>query len=425
MTNKRILLIDGDWFANRTIFGIQIRQPEFNLDTGREQEEFRIALRNGLLGIYRTFSNENYSIIDNLVFVADNHSWRKDVEPYRPYYLKNDKETPIGYKANREELREKSNINWDNYRLVYDDFVREIQEFLHVVKVRGYEGDDALLMTTRKLKELGIESLILCTDGDIPQMVNDKVFVYRNIRSKEAPNGEFVISPNLYRKVFGVDEISTLMGTSTDIQEYVKIFGLILSSEEVTQRTYGAGIEYAAPSKIALVKSITGDKKDNIFPIFRWKATTGTKNFKVTEGHLEKALIKLGRKLTNVDCHAVLADEKLQEALINELARVTKQESSLDLYHDSIIKHLKHNFRMIILSPNLLPKDSTEEFEVCFQSMSEDLCNNKFSALDMLKRFGGVSALSDKPNDIMKTSAPTVLVESSGLMDEIDEIANS
>lgn len=422
MKNNRILLIDGDWFANRTIFGLQIKQPNFNLDTGREQDEFLAALRNGLLGVYRTFNNENYSVVDNLVFVADKHSWRKDVEPYRPYYLIGDEDTPIGYKANREALREKSNINWENYRLVYDDFVSEISEFINVVKVRGYEGDDSLLMTTKKLREEGLESLILCTDGDITQLVNDKTFVFRNIRSKECPNGEFAISPNLFKKVFGIDEISTLMGVSTDIPEYLKIFSLILSSEEKCVRAYGSGIEFAAPSKIALVKSITGDKKDNIFPILRWKSKTGDKNMKVTENHLEKALNDIGLKLVNTDCHVVLADKDLQMKLINRLLIVTKHAPIGESTLKSIYNHLQHNFRMIILSPKLLPEDSTKEFEVCFQAISEDLYNNKYSNEDMLKGFGGSMSLSGKSKDILVTSAPKTIVESDNLMNEINQI---
>ena len=60
---------------------------------------------------------------------------------------------------------------------------------------------------------------------------------------------------------------------------------------------------------------------------------------------------------------------------------------------------------MLTLIPSVLPIDSVNEFEVCFQSISEDLINNKFS-LEMLTK--AIGELSSKPDDILKSSIPTL-----------------
>jgi hypothetical protein len=47
-----------------------------------------------------------------------------------------------------------------------------------------------------------MEMTVFCTDGDLNQIVKNNVFLFRNIKSSEAPFGEFTISFKKYVEIF-------------------------------------------------------------------------------------------------------------------------------------------------------------------------------------------------------------------------------
>ena len=73
--------------------------------------------------------------------------------------------------------------------------------------IEGLEGDDEIMLLSHKFAgNQNVELLVFCTDGDLNQVVKDNCMLFRNIRSNDVPNGEFVISLNTYNKIFENNE---------------------------------------------------------------------------------------------------------------------------------------------------------------------------------------------------------------------------
>jgi hypothetical protein len=347
-----------------------------NLITDAECEQFFNGLTLSLCNMYQTFSNAKGNLISNLVLVRDHDSWRKEVEPFKPYYVKDNR--LIGYKEQREETKEKSPINYDNFYKVWSEWYDHIKQYFPNLDIKGLEGDDLLLLLSRKLSAEGIYNTIFCTDGDLKQLVSDKTILFRNIRSKDTPNGEFVLSSLLYNIIFNKTDKMALLQTGDSLY-WSKLFGVTLGNIDGTVRQHrelGKGINIAEPAKISLTKIIGGDKKDNIFSIFGWKSSTGTREFKVSELQIEKALNECGWEYTNADCKGVFDKYENLQIFVNELRKVIHQEH-VNLRENKILDHIKHNMKMIILSPNFLPQDLVAEFDKQYDELKDRILEGK------------------------------------------------
>jgi hypothetical protein len=385
--NKNILLIDGNYFARRVLGQINMNASVNNLLTDAECEEFFNAMTVSLCNLYQTFNNEKFRLIDNIIFVRDNNSFRKKVPAIRPYYL--DKNELIGYKEQREEDREKSSIDYDNFYETYNEWCQEISGNIPLISIEGLEGDDLLMLVSRKLFEKNIYSTIFCTDGDLKQLVNEHVFLFRNIRSKDVPNGEFVLSPLTYRIIFEKDIKQTLIQTS-ETKYWNQLFNIMIGCIDGTKqinRELNKGLSIAEPIKVAFEKIICGDKKDNIFSIFGWKASTGTRIYKVTELMLEKTFKELGKEFDNQSCQEIFNDKnKLIEFLLVLKDSIIKKIPEINIIKNGCLEHLKHNLKMIILNPNMIPEEYKKEFEERWKVLKDRIIEKTENYDDFVKK---------------------------------------
>lgn len=370
---RKVLVIDGNYFANRCLGGLNMGDRMNNLETSNEQQAFLSALNNGLYTLYDEFK----PYVQNLIFCCDNSSWRKKVTPFRPYYIAEDSNVPIGYKENRKDKKEKSPINYDNFYSLFREFVESLKSNIIVFDIPGLEGDD-LIMLLGQVAALNpelLELIVFCTDGDMHQTVRDNVMLMRNIKSGDCPYGEFVISYSKYCKIFEGDVKSQLLNSNIDNTFYKQLFGMSINGPKSVERSLNEGIVIATPIKLALIKSICGDKKDNIFPLFRWLASTGSKSFSVTENHIIKALDKFDIKLTETACRQILGDKELIRKLLEQLKIITKQK---DVNTEFLLSHLRHNMRMNILSKTHLSEDLIKSFDICFKVNKNNIFNGVF-----------------------------------------------
>ena len=413
MGRKRILVIDGDFFANRAIFSLEKimrnQNQELTLSTIPEMKSFRNEMESQLGNLIKTFHNDQRSLIDGVIFVADNHSWRKDVTPYIPYYMKDNAEyalTPMCYKENRVEKKEESPINWDNYYLVYNEFTEDISQIIPTIKVKGLEGDDIINLLSERYENNGdVEFMVFCNDGDLKQCVKDNFFLFRNIQSKEAPHGAFCISKGMYSKIYEKSAMSTLMGDSRETAEYTKLFSIQISTPYSIERSLGRGIELATPNIIALTKSICGDKKDNIFPIIRWKASTGTRNYNVTEKYIDKVLTKLGLELNDENALRCMTERDLIIQLLINLRSETGQFNNIpNEKFKSVGEHFLHNLKLNRLKSSYIPKEYVEEFDEVLEQIKPMLLmdNEAFDNISLMSN----RAQADAAGDLLKNSIP-------------------
>lgn len=392
---QRVLLIDGNYFAQRCLGAENMGEKINNLITKIEQQNFLVALNNSLINLCNAFK----PYVDNVIFTTDNFSWRKEVEPFKPYYV--DDKTLIGYKEQRKEKKEESPIDYDNFYKIYRDFVEGLKANMVVFDINGLEGDDNLMLIGNKIKDnKNIEAIVFCTDGDLVQVVKDNVFLLRNIKSKEAPFGEFVINYKKYLQVFDDhDAKAALLGNTLNTSYYKTLFSMNLFNNSKVVRKLHQGINIAKPYRTALLKSICGDKKDNIFSLLSWKSKTGTMNYKLTENHLEKAMRSHGYELSENACMQILNNKDLLINLLITLKTMTKQEISIDVLGD----HLKHNLKMNVLSRNNIPEKYLTEFENVWASFENEILTGKFnySIFDKVK----VNKI-DKSTEILQNSIP-------------------
>ena len=402
--NRKYLIIDGNYFGHRAIHGLRITNPMNTLSTQKDMLEFNMTLNSQLESLILIWKD----MVDQIIFVFDHKSWRRDISPYQPYYITDILLEPIGYKANREELKEKDDIDWDSFNFCLDEFRTYIANILPVFHFKGAEGDDAILLLVNKLQGTKV---IFCTDGDLKQLVNDDTILYRNIRSKVAPDGEIVISKGLHKKIFKgfSSALEMLNHDSTKFNWYNQLFKLKMDSSNPfsTNRSPEAGsVTIAQPKSIAFIKSIIGDKKDNIFPLFRWKS--GTRNMKVTEKMIERALsnlfiLKKGEKIVDDKIEEYLESDNLLSILIN-LRDITKQVGC-----KGVKAHYDHNQIINVLDEKNLPESVKLEFELEFSKNQSLIYDGEYPSINKLKTADSGVLITSVPNSETSTDILDIL----------------
>ena len=103
--SKLTLIVDGNWLLMSRLPIINSRYA----DEATMMNEVKALMIKSINVVLRTFPS-----IDNVMFVSDGGSWRKDVPI--PDFIHNKKGEVATYKGNREKS---DDINWD---LVFNEF---------------------------------------------------------------------------------------------------------------------------------------------------------------------------------------------------------------------------------------------------------------------------------------------------------------
>lgn len=371
---RRILGIDGMYFANRVLGGMTSQNETLTLETVQEQNNFISNLHNSLWSIIRSFNNENQTLIHNVIMFCDYGSWRKKLPIFVPDYYKDVEESKIpvlGYKENRVKKKEESNINYKIFYELVSKFMDEINNEIPVIKIQDFEGDDCICLLSHMLKNSkNTEMIVFCTDGDLEQCVNDNVILFRNIRSKDCPNGEIIISQNKYHYLFvdcDNDPMTKLLSDNTERNYYKLLFSTQLNSEYKVERKPDKDIRYACPATIALKKIICGDAKDNVFPILR--KVGNSKNRSISEKELIKSIEPYVHKVNDKSCEEVLNNKELRNDVFVTMKSIFKFAPEYSL--ESLEKHFQHNKELILLLPSVIGKEKVKIFVEYFKENIE------------------------------------------------------
>jgi hypothetical protein len=433
---RNYLGIDGNYFGHRMLHGMRSKQPEITLNSMQDHANFAAALNESLLSIYASFNNEYHTLMDGLVFVFDNHSWRKDIPGYRPYYLPEGSEEPINYKDNRTAIKEESDINWDEFDRLMEEFHGRIAPHVPCFRVTGCEGDDALLLLGDKLSANNINLWMFASDGDLSQIVNNRVRLFKNISSKANPEGEFYISAGIYKKLFANDQpmdmLARMTQTSEDRTHFDRTFRVQLNGgrqRSNMNRVPGQGIQVAEPLLTGLCKTICGDKKDNVFPILRWKK--GGKNFKITEKMIEAVWAKLKYgPLSEETAQRFFLDKDMQLSTLINLIAKAQGETPDPIDKKSVGNHYKHNLKIIMLRKEYLPEHVVQAFESHWITIKEQVLA-PLSMQDLLRLNFSVNTV-DSATELIASSAPSIKAAAPGQQNQqvtersfIDDILNA
>lgn len=358
--SKKVLVIDGDYMANSILGFMNSGERSCPLNTRSEREEFRVALNKYFIGFIEKFK----PLIDNVVVVKDNKSWRKHITPPPVYY----QAATTGYKENRKDKKDESPTNYVAFHEVYAEFFADISTMVQTITVPGLEGDDCIYLLSKEFEKHGLTGICLHTDGDIEQTCNDNFLLYKNVKSKESPNGVVYISAGTYTKIFeSTPEEQLLNGVYSELAFYHRLFGISMKSATTVSRAINEGLHYAKPHKSVLIKVICGDEKDNILPLFRW--FTPAKKFAITEKMLEKSFMThLKMVLTDANARIVLTDKDVRDKLLKGL--IVDMQKPTDLTtptFDGILTHFKHNLNMKLIHHDFMPDDSVDAFDIAWQ----------------------------------------------------------
>lgn len=410
---NKYILVDGDYYCHRTLHGMRIGNEEFTLHSTNQKEQFFGALKNGITSLFECYRET----VKNIIFVFDHMSWRKQIAPHKPYYIK-DETIPLHYKGNRDALKEDSDIDYEAFSEVKERFSTFLHEYLTVFKDKGFEGDDLLLLISHKIADENPNNIvmIICTDGDVEQTVTkENIIIYRNTKSKEYPNGQIFLHNKMFHRLYNSTPMEKLTGgTAAFDNEIINFINIQWgNTKTLLDRKPGHDIVIAKPLTVGFVKVFAGDKKDNIFPLFRWTSKTGTRNFSPTIKYVEKAMSMSMWELNDKNIHELLSSKdvktELKTVLLNLKLCCGAKDNPLVLTQeelDTVYNHFAHNMRIMILNKTNIPETLIFDFQQNWEFQKEQVL--KSIVVEKLLSIGR-SVDVDSSQDIMKTSIPTIL----------------
>ncbi|MAX96927.1 MAG: DNA polymerase I [Alphaproteobacteria bacterium] len=243
--SKPLYLVDGSGFIFRAYHAL----PSMNRADGTQVNAV-YGFCNMLLKLLTDFDAHNIGVI----FDAKSNTFRNEIYPE--------------YKANREAPPEDLRPQFGLIR----DAVRAFA--LPSIELEGYEADDLIAAYTRQARERDQEVIIVSSDKDLMQLVDDRVSLFDTMKNKRS-------GPEEVFEKFGVEpervvDVQALAGDSTDnipgvpgigiktaallIQEYGDLETLLERAGEIKQNKRRENlIEFAEQARVSM-KLVTLDK---------------------------------------------------------------------------------------------------------------------------------------------------------------------
>lgn len=338
MSNKLTLLVDSNWM---TISRFSVLSKGFKKDNPtivKEQtsQELQELLTRSICIILNRFPT-----IDNMVFVADGGSWRKQLPV--PSQLKD-----TTYKGNRTQ-------DYDiDFTYVYgalNNLLKNLKELgITVSQYNGIEGDDWIWYWSRRLNAEGTNCLIWSSDNDLKQLIQ--------IDSK---TNAFTV---WYNDKNGLWIHESLEEESNPIDFFMKIEYSSPTLDSLRARV--TDIHYINPNTIINSKVICGDAGDNIMPVIRYKK--GNRNYRITE----KDWNRIAESMSTVTIFDLLdKQDQLSSILLNDSKyRKLKKDGILIQNMEDISEMINYNIKLVWLHESVIPDTiiqfmNQQEYKIC------------------------------------------------------------
>lgn len=333
--NKLSLIIDGNWLFMSRIFGMK------NPDPGR----LKMTMLQSVTKVLRFFTD-----IDDVLFVYDQGSWRKDIPIPAGLAAAGEKNNIITeYKGTRDYDVIGHDIEWDKFFNTLEEFCQDLKNAgVKVYKAHGVEGDDWCGYLSGKLNAAGVNCLIWSADKDLQQLVkynSDGCFtVWWNDRSGlvsekvDENNVNYFFNPVYTR--------------NCDI--YLKITGLCGTVTNIT------------PEHIIISKILYGDISDNILPV-AVRILGKNKKYKISKN--------------DIDWDLDYTNNARIETYIRKLYQSNKYRNSIESVNDAVA-HALYNRDMVTLSDKYRPGDITENMDAVYNSVNENTGTDKIYTLE-------------------------------------------
>lgn len=351
------LIIDGHNFFFRSLWSVFKQKKNYKvLDTNKEKDIFEKKLMVEFCQLLKNIS----SIVTDVVFVKDSHSWRKDLLLQQEY------------KGNRKKSQD--NINMTNFSEVINNFSDTLVSMgVKVSQVDRSEGDDLISSWSEYLFDQGKSSLILSTDKDLNQLVkcvNDvHIIQYSPISNKlyisnETNNEIIKLKNKVYTQENLFDEVFTISVEHDSFEKFVD----------------SCDLEIVNPEYARFVKVIGGDTSDNIFPVYFKKGNENNRSKGIGPKTVDKIYNVFKNKLKCEFNYTIYFDEDVMKMLCNiiyEVAKINDDEFTKRM----LLENIKTNVSLVVLTKDCIPDDVIDSMNenILLENSKKQILFSKFT----------------------------------------------
>lgn len=329
------LIIDGHNFFFRSLWSCFKQGGKKVLTTQKDIDSYEKKLMVDFCSTVKHVS----SVVNDIVFVEDSHSWRKDLLLQQEY------------KGNRKKIQD--NIDKDGFTVATSNFVATLNSVgVKVSKAERSEGDDLIYAWSKYLFDNNKSSLILSTDKDLNQLVKCVNDIHI-IQYSPMSNKLFVSK--------GSNDIIKNLGNQEITQEnlFNEVFAVSLENDPFEKFVNDTVVEEVDPEKIRFAKIVGGDVSDNIYPVYYKSGTETTRSKGLGAKTVEKIYNEFKSRLgCEFDYHIYFQDDSLKLLcnVIYDVAKINDEEFTRRMLYENI----KTNVSLVSLTDGVIPEDVVE-----------------------------------------------------------------
>ena len=340
------LIIDGHNFFFRSLWSCFKQNSTTKiLSTQKDIDSYEKKMMLDFCSIVKSVS----PIVNDIVFIKDSHSWRKDL------LLEHE------YKGNRKRTQE--NIDMFGFGVAVNNFTDTLVNFgIKVSQAERSEGDDLIYAWSNYLFESGKSSLILSTDKDLNQLikcVNDvHIIQYSPVSNKLYVSKESndIINSIREHKDVRVENL------------FEELFTISIENDPFEKFVNGTDVEEVYAEEIRFTKIIGGDISDNIYPVY-FKQGDGTNKSKGLGPKTVKKIYDTfkGKLGCEFDYHIYSNDDamKILCNIIYEIAKIKDDEFTKRM----LLENIKTNTNLVALTDKSIPSDVIEKM---YENINEE-----------------------------------------------------
>lgn len=329
------LIIDGHNFFFRSLWSTFKQGKSKILVNQKEIDTYEKKLMSDFCMLIKSVG----SIVNDVVFVKDSHSWRKDLLLQQEY------------KGNRKKAQD--NIDNNGFTTVINNFTDTLNELgVKISQVYRSEGDDLISAWSDYLFQEGKSSLILSTDKDLTQLVkcvNDvHIMQYSPIANKLYISEE-------------TNQVINDMKNKTITQEnlFDEIFTISVESDSFEKFVESAEIEIVNPEHVRFTKIVGGDTSDNIYPVYFKMGDGTTRNKGIGAKTVEKIYEAFKHRLGCEFDYHIYSNEDAMKMLCNIIYDIAKIKDE-NFTRRMLFENLKTNTSLVSLTTESIPADVIE-----------------------------------------------------------------
>lgn len=325
------LIIDGHNFFYRSLWGVFKQGKNKILSTQKDKDIYEKKLMIDFCNIIKQMS----SVVNDVVFIKDSHSWRKNLLLQQEY------------KGNRKKNLD--NIDKDGFNEVVNCFTTTIDKMgIKVSQVEQSEGDDLIFAWTDTLFQNGKSSLIFSTDKDLTQLV-------------KCVDGVHIIQyAPLSNKLYVSNESKEFIDSLEKKQEltpenlFGEAFTISIENDPFRKLVSGMNIEVIEPEVVRFTKVVGGDSSDNVYPVY-YKPSDGTSKAKgLGEKTVEKIYNEFSKKLGCQFNYTIYSNDDALKILCNVIYEVAKIKDE-NFTKRMLLENIKTNAKLVSLTNESIP----------------------------------------------------------------------